>query len=436
MAEPLSRGRLLKSLKSYNSDVGKTVLLLNPNRYRHPPVIPLALECLAHSLEQKGIGTRVLDLCFSEDPAGELASAMGQLRPDALCVTVRNVDTVLYPDTEFFLPDIRKLIKTARGISSCPVIIGGSALRADPAGILEYLGADIAVTGPGERTLPRIVGDANTLGQKRLVIGEEPPTGYGRRRLDALDYARYIEEDGLAGFETHKGCSSRCVYCMEAGTPVFLKDPGAVMGELRDLAEGGFFHLHLCDSEFNEDLEFSLEVLGRMAAERLGIRWALYMKPGTYDGKLFELLARTGAYLVTLSVDTFRRPPEYWKDVRRMSALARENGIRMCIELLSGFPGEDEDALRRGIELVLACGPDDAMVNTYLRLYPGIAVARLIEAEPELKKNVTGDMESALLSPVFYNRVPVERLRELTGGERLLRIAGEGKGVNYQKVDR
>jgi len=416
--------------------MGITVLLINPNRYRHPPVIPIAVECLAHSLRQKGIDVRALDLCFSEDPAGELATAFGQLRPDVLCVTVRNVDTVLYPDTEFFLPDIRRLIETARGLSSCPVIVGGSALRADPRGILEYLGADIAVVGPGEKTLSRIVGDPAALARKGIVVAGEPPAGLGRVRLDGLDYARYTGEDGVAGFETHKGCSSGCVYCLEAGAPVFLKDPEGIVGELRDLAEGGLSHLHLCDSEFNEDLEFSLAVLKRMAEERLGLRWALYMKPGTYNERLFGLLARTGAYLVTLSVDTFRRPPEYWREVKRMTALARRNGIRMCIELLSGFPGEDDDALKRGIEFILECRPDDAMVNTYLRLYGGLAVTRHIEADPGLKKHVTGDMRNAFLSPVFYNRVPAERLRELTGGERLLRIAGESKGVNYQKVDR
>ena len=41
------------------------VLLINPNRYQSPPVPPLGLEYIADSLEEKGHGVELLDLCFS-----------------------------------------------------------------------------------------------------------------------------------------------------------------------------------------------------------------------------------------------------------------------------------------------------------------------------------------------------------------------------------
>jgi hypothetical protein len=41
------------------------VLLINPNRYQSPPVPPLGLEYIAGSLEEKGHGVELLDLCFS-----------------------------------------------------------------------------------------------------------------------------------------------------------------------------------------------------------------------------------------------------------------------------------------------------------------------------------------------------------------------------------
>jgi radical SAM superfamily enzyme YgiQ (UPF0313 family) len=416
--------------------VKRTVLFINPNRYRHPPTIPLGVEYLTHALTQSGVHACVLDLCFSEDPEGEITAALGDAAYDAVCLTVRNVDTVLYPDTEFFLPEIRDYIRLIKTLARCPVIIGGSALPADPEGILKFLGADIAVTGPGEAALPRLVKGPGLRMRKGEVIRGGPPAGPSSGRRHDFDYSAYFRKDGIAGFETHKGCSSGCVFCTEAGSRVWFRRPEDVVLELKGMAEQGFSHLHLCDSEFNEDTGFSIELLKLMVKERLGIRWALYMKPGSPDSRLFELLSASGAYLVTLSVDTYRRPAGYWRQAKEMARLARENGIRVSMELLAGFPREDEDTLKRGIEFLAGSGADDTMINVYLRLYKTLGITRLIEADPALERHVIGEPAGSYLHPVFYNHIPLERLRELTSGVKNLRIAGAEKGVNYQKANR
>lgn len=410
----------------------RKVLFINPNRYRYPPTIPLGVEHLIHALEQSGVHTRVLDLCFSEDPTGEITAALGKATYDAVCVTVRNVDTVLYPDTEFFLPEIRNYIRLIKSLARCPVIIGGAALPADPEGILRFLGADIAVAGPGEATLPRLLKDPNLRMRKGEVIMGRAPEGTGRR--NDFDYSAYFREGGIAGFETHKGCSSVCVFCTEARSRVCFRRPEDVVSELRDMAEQGFSHLHLCDSEFNEDAGFCIRLLKLMIKERLGIKWALYMKPGVTDGRFFELLSASGAYLVTLSVDTYRRSPEYWRQTREMVRLARESGIRVSLELLAGFPREDEVTLKKGIEFLAGSGADDAMINVYLRLYKRLGITRLIEADPALQRHVIGEPAGSYLHPVFYSHITLERLGELTAGVNGLKIAGAEKGVNYQKA--
>lgn len=410
------------------------VLLINPNRYRNPPVIPIGLEYLAHSLKADGFGARVIDLCFSGDPAADLEGALKAEPPAAVCLTVRNVDSVLYPGTEYFLPEIRGYIRQIRGLTASPVIIGGSALGADPRGILDYLGGDMALVGPGERTLPRLLKDLQQIKPRGLVVRGAPAPGFRPERGVAVDYEPYIREGGIAGFETHRGCSSGCPYCLEASTEVSFRDPGDVLHELRGLSELGVRHLHLCDSEFNEDPEFCTRFLRRMVKEGLDIRWTLYMRPGNFTSDLFELLRASGAYLVTLSADTFRRPPGYWEDIREMTALARGNGIRMCIDLLTGFPHEDEDSLMRALDFFHRAGPDDVVVNSFIRLYENLAITRIIEKDPEHGSRLIYSQEGSYLAPAFYNRIPVERLKELAGGEGLFRIAGEEKAVNYQKA--
>jgi hypothetical protein len=411
----------------------ENVLFINPNRYRHPPVAPLGVEYLMHALTVHDIPSRVVDLCFSEDPEEDITRACAECQPSAVCVTVRNVDSVLYPDTEFFLPEIRRHIALIRRLTRAPVIIGGAGIGADPEGIHEYLGGDIAITGPAEGTLPRLIGEGNLdLCRGRIIRGQALER-FRPDRARYLDYAPYAADGGVAGFETHKGCSSACVYCTERHTRTFFRQADDVISELRSLVGEGHEHLHLCDSEFNEDLDYSLTFLKNLREADMGIRWALYLKPGSDSPEMFRLLRATGAYLVTLTVDTFRKGDTYWEDVARMIHLGREHGIRVSIDLLTGFPYEDEDTLWRTVDFFREAQPDEVVTNVFIRLYRNLPVTALVRADESLKRHVMGSGGETGLAPVFYNHVEKERLKALLAGDGRFRVAGEERVANYQK---
>lgn len=96
-----------------------------------------------------------------------------------------------------------------------------------------------------------------------------------------------------------------------------------------------------------EDLEYSIRFLKQLKGNGPDIKWALYMRPGNHSAELFALLAATGAYLVTLSADTFMRDHTY-------------------------------------------------------------------------------------LSPVFYNRISSAELGDIINSDKLFRVAGAERAVNYQ----
>jgi radical SAM superfamily enzyme YgiQ (UPF0313 family) len=414
--------------------MGRPVLFINPNRYRHPPVVPLGVEYLMHALTMHHVPSHVLDLCFSEAPGKSITRALAEYRPSVICVTVRNVDSVLYPDTEFFLPEIRGHIALIRSLTQVPVIIGGSGIWADPEGIHEYLGGDITITGPAEGTLPRLIGEGDLDRCRGRIIRGQALERFRPDRARQLDYAPYAAEGGVAGFETHKGCSSACIYCTERQTRTFFRQEDDVISELRSLVGEGHTDLHLCDSEFNEDHDYALGFLKDLRDSRLGIRWALYLKPGNDSPVMFRLLRATGAYLVTLTVDTFRRGNKYWEDVARMIRLGRENGIRVSIDLLTGFPYEDEDTLRRTVDFFRETEPDEVVTNVFIRLYKNLPVTALVRADEALKRHIIGSGGETELTPAFYNHVEKERLKELLAGDGRFRVAGEERVANYQKA--
>ncbi len=56
----------------------------------------------------------------------------------------------------------------------------------------------------------------------------------------------------------------------------------------------------------------------------------------------------------------------------------------------------------------------------------------MIKADPGLDKYIIGD-DPSYLRPVFYNHIPAARLRELLPDGNTFRVAGDEKGVNYQR---
>ena len=414
--------------------MSKRVLLINPNRYHHPPVIPIGLEYISHALKEAGHETLMLDLCFEDSINARIARTLAEFMPDAICVTIRNIDSVLYPDTEFFLPAIRDIINEIRLNSKVPVIIGGAGMGADPEGILSFTGADMGVLGPGESILSELLASDKYLTNHGEIIKGTPPDDYIYRRGTATDCAEYLANGGLGGFNTHWGCSSCCPYCMEAQTPVHLRNPVSVAKEVASLVDSGMDHLHLCDPEFNENIDHADKVLRQMAKEAPSLKWALYMRPGYYSPALFEHLAKSGAYLITLSVDTCEHSDKYLTDLSEMIRLAKDNGISTCVDLLAGLPDEQAGLLERTLDTLSKAGPKETVINTTLRLQGILPITQRVLGSVTHRKHIinTNANLDSLLHPVFYQRLTPDDIRKLTGNNPEIRIAGQEKVVNYQ----
>jgi hypothetical protein len=413
------------------------VLLINPNRYSNPPVPPIGLEYLAASLKAQGHEAAILDLFFSENQYEDIDLSVRSCRPEIAGITVRNVDTVIYQDNEFFLDQIKGIVAYLKNRHGIPVMVGGAGLLANPDGILRYLDADYAIKGPAETTINEIL---STFGASDLRRGVFRGIHSGRnsfsRESGLIDYQRYFEKGAIAGFETHKGCSSSCAYCLEANTPVSFRDIQDVIQEIKTLADLGFGHFHLCDSEFNEDGDYAIDFCTALKKAGFGIKWALYMKPAYTSKALFRLLKECGAYLITLTVDSWRKCPLYWEDYVKCVYSAKAYGIGIAVDFLTGFPYETESDLREYFEILRRPLPDGIGVNTYIRLYKTLKITDIILKDPMLHNGLLGATDdSSCIKPVFYNQIDTEKLKLLIAGDPLFRIEGVEKGVNYVRVN-
>ena len=412
------------------------VLLVNPNTYKAPPVPPIGLEYISCSLEQQGHRVEILDLCFSKNPIGDIDSSCMSFRPDVVGMTVRNVDTVLYHTNEFFLDEIKTFIEHIQSKLGLQVIVGGTGILTNPSGVLEYLNADFAVIGPGENALHELMHAIQTQSVKgKLLHGSFSSEISCLRSPGNIDYKKYCDQGGIAGFRTHNGCSSSCAYCIEANAKISFKKIESVIAEIKSFVDRGYNHFHLCDSEFNESLDYSVEFCRALKNSGLQMQWAVYMKPSDFSRNLLKLMKDTGVYIITLTVDTWKKCAAYWTDIEKFVFTAKPMGIKIAIDFLTGFPHEKEEEMIEALNTLRRIQPNSISVNTYIRLYKTLPITKIIENDPSLQKFLLGNTEdNTYIKPVFYNQVTTERLKEIIGDDPLFRIEGLEKGVNYLRV--
>jgi radical SAM superfamily enzyme YgiQ (UPF0313 family) len=412
------------------------ILLINANRCQSPPVPPIGLEHIAGALERGGHETEIADLCFSGSPTKELDRKLNQFRPAIVGITVRNVDSALYHTNEFYLDGVKEIISYIKKRYRLKIIIGGSGVSVNPEAVLKYLQADYVIDGPAEEKINDLleaIGAGRDTG--RVLCGEYRFDRTCPRSTRGIDYKKYYEHGGLAGFQTHKGCSSSCVYCLEANTNVSFRRSADVIAEIKGFVQAGYRRFHLCDSEFNEDLDYCLDFCGDLKREGLDIDWAVYMKPANFNKRLFGLMKACGVSLITLTVDSWKKCPLYYSDIETAVFSARSDGMKVAVDFLAGFPYETEDALLSYLDMFRRLQPDSVGINTHIRLYEPLQITKVIMKDQSLKKNLTGDTEdSTLLKPVFYNQIGIDRLKELIGGDKMFRIEGFEKRVNYQRL--
>ncbi|MBW7997377.1 MAG: radical SAM protein [Candidatus Glassbacteria bacterium] len=416
------------------------ILLINPNRYTEPPVPPLGLEYLAAALEGASHYCRLLDLTFAADTDADVRAAVDDCGPDLAGITVRNIDSAICHNNLFFLDEIAAVVELLDSLG-VPVVAGGAGFSFAPEEIIQYLGARWGVDGPAEGVLPGLLdsldnGDPPGAGSvldgwsdPGWLAGDSSPA----RSSEGVDYERYLGEGAVGGFRTQTGCRGACPFCAEAGRKVVFRQPRAVVRELEAMAEGGVRKFHLCDSEFNQDLDYCHSLLAEMERARLGFDWALYMRTAPFDRELFRGLADTGASLVTLTYPS-GAPDEPARAARAIS-LAKEYGVRVAVDYLCGFPGQTPDEVGRELDTLRRAEPDTVGVSNCIRLYSGTGVARKVMSDPRWRTGLLGEVDGnpGLLKPVFYCGIPLEELKGLVGSDPLFKIEGFERSSNYQR---
>jgi radical SAM superfamily enzyme YgiQ (UPF0313 family) len=397
------------------------ILLISGNREDIDIRVPaLGLACIAAASENSGHEVRLTDLMIEENPQAAIAKVVQDFQPEAIGVSVRNIDDQRRHDTRFLLDQAREAVTWCRSCSEVPIILGGAGFSIFPQSILDYLSADIGIQGEGETVFPELLRRI----QSGSIRNDLPGIYYknGRpsvkrtfvKNLDSLPLPKPTflahsltgQKNAPVPVQTRRGCPMACSYCSTPaieGKTVRWRDPELVVSWLKRWVEEGFRQFYFVDNTFNLPPSYAMHLCSKIIAANLDISWRCILYPGAPDEKLIQVMAKAGCREVSVGFESGSETILHsmnkrysLKEVHRTCILLRRFEIRSMGFLLLGGPGENRETIEQSFEFANALDIDALKISVGIRIYPETDLARRAKEEGLISS------DSDLLRPRFY----------------------------------
>jgi len=203
---------------------------------------------------------------------------------------------------------------------------------------------------------------------------------------------------------------------MIKGRKVRLRKIINIKNEIKQLLDMGIDHIHLCDSEFNQNPDhlkkFCFMLIKHNFNEKL--KWYAYGIPKDINRNMAELLVRSGCNGVNFGVDSCNdiilknlgRNFTY-HDIEKTAKSCRQAKLPFMFDMLFGTPLETKKTIIETIDKIKNLDPDKTGITIAVRLYNN---TRMIDDIKKLHKNTYKkylygklDNNSDFLEPVFFS---------------------------------
>jgi len=397
------------------------VLIISINRETSPyPVVPIGALCVARAIKEAGHDPKLLDLCFVENDRQAIEDCLAEFSADCIGISIRNIDNTNQQNSKNYIPRTRKIVDCLRRCSQVPIVLGGSGYSVFPEQLLEELGADFGIAGPGEASLVSLL---QSMEQKTPVAGvpgvyylknnevqhndpvQQP--GFYRPWLEGIDLDSYLKQGSLMGIQTKRGCPFKCSYCTYPkinGSRVTLLGAEKVVEQLRYYSqEKGIFDFFFVDDVFNIPYSSTIELCKEIIKKNLKIRWYAFCSPREFDEPLAELLVAAGCQGVEFGTDaghakTLRGHGKDFSpdDILRAGLACKKAKLAQCHYIIFGGPNETDETAAATIELMQKISPTMVLPFIGTRIYEDTKLAEIALSEGQISQ------DQNFLQSVYY----------------------------------
>ena len=376
------------------------ILLISANTENiNMPTLPLGLACVAAATQKAGNDVAMMDLMAERDTRSVLKEAIEGFRPEIIGISVRNIDDQNMENPRFLLDPVKEIVSACRSLSEATIVLGGAGYSIFPESALSFLGADMGIQGEGEVVFPdlieRMERGAGLSGLSGLYL---PGHGlqYKRRFVKYLDTLPFPDTDlfslpsqkeGLwMPVQTSRGCPLSCSYCSTGtieGRVLRRHSPEAIVQWIACWQEAGVHQFYFVDNTFNLPPSHAKEICRKLIDHGLNIRWWSILYPKHVDKELVGLMARAGCEQVSMGFESgseriLKNMNKRFtlKEVRQISEMLSEHGIRRMGFLLLGSPGETRGSVEESLVFADSLKMDTLKITAGVRIYPYTSLAK------------------------------------------------------------
>ena len=376
--------------------------------------VPIGLAYIAAAVDEGRHEMRVLDLMFSDDAAADAESAVRDFAPDVVGLSMRNLDNQSAMNPKWNLPGVREIVERVRSASGARIVCGGPAFSILPAECLEYVGADMGIAGDAAEAFATLIdrldkGEDYTDvpgivyrradGEIAVSEGRFASDFHNAPRLDLLDMRRYDGSGFGVGVVTKL---ARAYYPnLEGGfegDDWRVRDPSEVVDEIADLnARYGVSKIFFIDSGFNIPLEHAKKLCRAVIESGVKIRWNSYVRAGSGDLELAELMKRSGCSLALMAESGKGEGlRERLDGMEALAGVFRAADLPFSVNIGFGETGETQETVKLKTAMLDRIEPAFVALRVGTRILPNTAAARTAMSDGLIKS------ESDLAAPVFY----------------------------------
>jgi len=376
------------------------VLLISANTEKiNMPTLPFGLACVAAATKKAGHDVAMVDLMAEGNTRSVLKEAIEGFRPQMIGISVRNIDDQNMENPRFLLDPVKEIVASCRRFSEATIVLGGAGYSIFPESALSFLGADIGVQGEGETVFPglieRMERNAGFSGLPGLYLPGHGPQCKREfaKDLDTLPLpdidlwsTSSQKEELWMPVQTRRGCPLRCSYCsteLIEGRVIRRHSPEAIVQWIARWRRNGIYQFYFVDNTFNLPPFYGKEICRRLIDHGLSVRWWSIIYPEHVDKELVGLMARAGCEQVSMGFESGserilknmnkRFTP---KEVRRISELLSDHGIRQMGFLLVGSPGETRESVEESLVFADSLNLDLLKITVGVRIYPHTSLAK------------------------------------------------------------
>ena len=386
------------------------------------PVLPLGLACVAASVQGAGHEMQMLNLMMQIDTRQALKEAIVGFNPEIIGISVRNIDDQMMENPKFLLEGVKDVVHSCREFSGATIVLGGAGYSIFPQASLDFLEADIGIQGEGESAFVKLL---EKLGENRdlseipgLFLAGQNPQGEREyiKRLNDLPLplpdihlstpSALKDQEIWIPFQTRRGCPLDCSYCSTAtieGRAIRKHDPQKVVDIISQYAEAGFDHFFFVDNTFNLPNSYAGTLCEKLISAKQKITWRCLLYPWKVDADLVKKMAAAGCKDVSLgfesgSEEVLARLNKKFNpdDVRQISNILKDSGIRRMGFLLLGGPGETKETVNESLEFADSLNLEALKITIGIRIYPYTPLAKTALKEGLIKA------DDNLLLPRYY----------------------------------